>query len=99
MTRSHHPRRTVQRRPEIVIAPQLRLARSDPHPHRQTQPALRIDRRVDRAPEANRNAAHTPSPVCLNNQPPCALDRRAQHLIMGRERRTHRLGIGLPTTR
>jgi hypothetical protein len=42
------------------------------------------------------NAAHTPSPVCLNTQLPCGLDRRTQHLVMGGEGRPHPVGIGLP---
>ena len=44
------------------------------------------------------NAAHTPSPVCLNNQPPCASIAAAQHLVMGGQRRPHRFRVGLPPT-
>ena len=66
----HHPRRAVEHRPEIVGPAQLRLAGRQPHPHRQLKLPLSGHRRITHLGEAN--AAHTPSPVCLNNQPPCA---------------------------
>jgi hypothetical protein len=44
------------------------------------------------------NAAHTPSPVCLNNQPPVRFDRLAQHFVMGAERHPHPVGVGPPPT-
>ena len=66
----HHPRRAVEHRPEIVRPAQLRLAGRQPHPHRQLQLPLSGHRRITHVCEAN--AADTPSPVCLNNQPPCA---------------------------
>ena len=69
VTGRHHPRRSVQHRAEIVIARTVSLAGGDTHAHRQTQPPLRLHGGVDRGP-SRPEAAHTPSPVCLNNQPP-----------------------------
>ena len=71
MPGGHHPRRTIEHRAEVVALPQLGFAGRQPHPHRQLQRPLRGHRRIDRR-LGEANAAHTPSPVCLNNQPPCA---------------------------
>ena len=78
----HHPRSTIEHRTEIVPIAQLGFAGRQPHPHRQLQRPLRGHRRINRN-LGEANAAHTPSPVCLNNQPPCAPIADAQHLVMG----------------
>ena len=72
MPGGHHPRRTIQHRTEVVRPAQFGFAGRDAHPHRQLQlPAARPQRHPP--PSCGEaNAAHTPSPVCLNNQPPCA---------------------------
>ena len=52
------------------------------------------------AARADANAAHTPSPVCLNHPPPTTtLDRRPQHLVMSGQRDPHRGSIRFPPTR
>ena len=96
MPGGHHPRRTVQHRTEVVPVAQLCLTGRQPHPHRQLQRPLRSHRGIHRD-LGEAKAAHTPSPVCLNMKPPCA-SIAAQHLVMGGQRRPHRIGVGLPPT-
>ena len=62
-----------------------RLARGDPHAHRQLQRRC-ASTAASIAARAEPNAAHTPSPVCLNNQPPAPRTAEREHLVMGRAR-------------
>ena len=65
----HHPRCTVEHRTEVVPIPQLGLTGRQPHPHRQLQPRCAATA-ASTADLGDANAAHTPSPVCLNRKPP-----------------------------
>ena len=71
MPGGHHPRRAIEHRTEVVAPAQLGFAGRQPHPHRQLQ-ARCAATAASTAERGEANAAHTPSPVCLNNQPPCA---------------------------
>jgi choline dehydrogenase-like flavoprotein len=44
------------------------------------------------------NVAGAREPDCLNSQPPVLLDRAAEGLVMGGQRRPHPLRVGLPQT-
>ena len=98
MTGGHHPRRPVQRRPEVVVAASLGLTGGDPHAHRQAQPPLRLHRGVDRGAGRAERRAHPVTGV-LEQPTAMGLDRRPQHLVVRGQRRPHRLGIGLPPAR
>jgi hypothetical protein len=56
----------------VVTVAMFGLTGCQAHPHRQLQRPLRGYCGIHRLC-GELNAAHTPSPVCLNNQPPCAL--------------------------
>ena len=72
MPGGHHPRRTVQHRTEVIRPPAARPRRS-PAPSAPATPAPAA-RPPPHPPQhlGDANAAHTPSPVCLNMKPPCA---------------------------
>ena len=91
----HHPGRPVQRRTEVVLSPQLGRAGPDPHPRRQPQPALPLDRRQHGLRSRRERRAH-PVPSVLEHPTPRPFHRGVQHLVMSGQRRPHRLGIGLP---
>ena len=71
MPGGHHPRRTIEHRTEVIALAQLGFAGRQTHPHRQLH-ARCAATAASTADLGDANAAHTPSPVCLNNQPPCA---------------------------
>ena len=93
----HHPRRTIQRRTEVVPVTQLGFASRQAHPHRQLQRPLRGHRRIHRRLRRGERAAHPVAGV-LEQEAAVRLDRRAQHLVMRRQGRPHRVGVGLPPT-
>ena len=93
----HHPRRTVEHRTEVVPVAQLGLAGRQPHPHRQLQRPLRSHRGIDRRPRRGERGAHPVAGV-LEQEAPVRLNRPAQHLVMGGQRRPHRIRVGLPPT-
>ena len=71
MPGGHHPCSTIQHRTEVIPIPQFGFAGRQPHPHRQLQCPLCGHRRIHRRARRGERGTH-PSPVCLNNQPPCA---------------------------
>ena len=98
VTGGHHPRRPVQHRPEVVAAalsasPVAIPMRTGSANARCASTAASI------AARAEPNAAHTPSPVCLNNQPPCASIAERSTSSWTASADAHRLGVGLPATR
>ena len=97
MPGGHHPRRTVQHRTEVIPLAQLGLAGRQPHPHRQLQRPLRSHRRIHCGSRRGEGGAHPVAGV-LEHEAPVRLNRPAQHLVMGGQRRPHRIGVGLPPT-
>jgi hypothetical protein len=93
--RRHHPGSTVQRRPEIVVSPQLGLTRTHSHTHRQTQAALRVNGRVHSGPGRGEHGANTVARVLEQPTTP-SLDTFTQHGVMSGQRDPHRVGVGLP---
>ena len=93
----HHPRRAIEHRTEVVRPAQLGFAGRDPHPHRQLQRPLRGHRRIDRRRRRGERGTHAVAGV-LEQPAAVRLDRLAQHLVVGGERRPHRFRVGLPPT-
>jgi hypothetical protein len=93
----HHPCRTIEHRAEVVRLAQLGLAGRQTHAHRQLQRPLRGHRRIHRTARRGERRA---DPVAGVFEQPAAvrLNRRPQHLVMGGQRRPHRLRIGFPPT-
>ncbi len=97
MSGVHHPRSAVECDAEVVPVPQFGLARRQAHPHREFQCTLRSHRGTDSRPRRGEGCAHTVAGV-LEQPATVRLDRRAQHLIVGGQRRPHTVGVGLPPT-
>ena len=97
MPGGHHPRRTVEHRTEVVRPPQLGLAGRDPHPDRQLQRPLPSHRGINRTSGRGERGAHPVAGV-LEHKAAVRLNRPAQHLIVGGQRRPHPVGVGLPPT-
>ena len=93
----HHPRRPVEHRTEVIPVPQFGLTGRQPHPHRQLQRPLCSDRGINRRPRRGERGAHPVAGV-LEQKPAVRLDRPAQHLVVGGQRRPHRIGVGFPPT-
>ena len=92
----HHPCRTIQHRTEIVPVAQLGFPGRQPHPHRQLQCPLRGHRGIDRGSRRGERGAHAVAGV-LEQQAAVRLDRLAQHLVVGGERRPASRPRRLPT--
>ena len=93
--RTGHARCPVQRRTEVVKTADLRLASADPHAHRQLEPTLRINGRIDRG--IRRRERRTDAVASVLHHPTVAsVNSGGQHLIMGGERRAHRRRVLLP---
>ncbi len=93
----HHPRSTIEHRAEVVAVAQLGFAGRQPHPHRQLQRPLRGHRGIHRRPGRGERGAHPVTGV-LEQPAAVRLDRLTQHLVVGGQRRPHRLRVGLPPT-
>ena len=98
MPGGHHPRRTIQHRTEVVARHAARLRRS-PAPSAPATPAPAA-RPPPHPPQTcgEANAAHTPSPVCLNNQPPCASIAERNTSSWAASAARIAIGVGLPPT-
>ena len=94
----HHPSGAVQRRAEVVAALRFDLAGRQTHPDGQGQPALGVDGGVDRCLRTLERGAHAVSGV-LEDLAPVSLDGGPEHVIVGRQRRPHAVGIGFPPAR
>jgi hypothetical protein len=97
VTGGHHACGPIQNRSEIVALRQLGFAGRDPHPHRQLQRPLRGHRGIDRCPRRGERGTHPVTGV-LEQEAAVRLNRLAQHVIMGGQRRPHPLRVGLPPT-
>ena len=97
MPGGHHPRRTVEHRTEVIALAQLGLACRDAHPYRQFQCTLAAIA-ASTADLGEANAAHTPSPVCLNINPPCASIAARNTSSWAASATRIASGVGLPPT-
>ncbi len=97
MTGTHHPRRSIERRTEVVTVAKFGLAGCDAHPYRQLQPQLRGHSSIHCRARRRERRAHTIAGV-LEQPAPVRLDRRAQHLVMGGEGLSHRVRVCFPPT-
>ena len=94
----HHPRRRVQRRPEVVVAAEFGHARSDSHPDRQRQRPLRFNRGLHGRTSRFEGGADAVTGVFEQPAAP-GLDSISQQLIMGGQFHKHCVRIGLPSFR
>ena len=86
---SHHPRRAIQHRSEVVAVAQLCLTGRDAHPHRQLQRPLCSDRSINRRARRRERGNHAVTGV-PEQKTVVRLDRGAQHLVMRPKGRPHR---------
>ena len=92
---AHHPGGAVQGRPEVVVVTLLHLAAGDPHPHRELEPSLCRHGGLDRIAGRVEHGAHPVAGV-LEHLAPVGLDDRSHQVVVHRERRSHRVRVGLP---
>ena len=104
---AHEPGRSVQRRAVVVALAQLRGARVDAHAYQQcpgrrpvlrAERELRVDRSRDRVRRGRERGMHTVTRG-LHDVTVVTLDRRAQDLVVARQRALHRFGVLLPEAR
>jgi hypothetical protein len=97
MPGSHHPRRTVEHRTEIVPVAQFGLTGRNAHPHRQLQRPLRSDRSINRRARRRECGNHAVTAVA-EQKAVVRLNRGAQHLVVRQQGRPHRRRVSFPPT-
>ena len=97
MPSGHHPRGTIEHRPEVITLAQLSFTGRQPHPHRQLQCPLRGYSSVDCGPRRGKRGAHSITGV-FEQVTALRLDRVTQHVVVCGQRHPHLIGVGLPPT-
>ena len=96
MPRGHHPCGPILYHAEITASRNSAVPGRQPHPHRHFSTAVAMAASTAALGD-EQNAAHTPSPVCLNMNPPCVSIAERNTFVLCAASATH-IRVGLPPT-